>query len=79
MAFKHLSEDWQFLQKGELKGTTDVTPAKAGVQRSLKDWIPAFAEILSCQIILHLKASLSMKRVEIQTYSGSWVELAPFS
>jgi len=43
MAFKHLSEDWQFLQKGELKGTTDVTPAKAGVQRSLKDWIPAFA------------------------------------
>jgi len=36
MAFKHLPEDWQFLQKGELKGTTDVTPAKAGVQKTLK-------------------------------------------
>jgi len=36
---------------------------------------PAPAEILRCQLILHLKGILSTKRVEIQTFSGLWFEL----
>jgi hypothetical protein len=31
-----------------------VTPAQAGVQKAPQDWIPAFADFLLIEFILHL-------------------------
>ena len=76
--FRRRCEDASWGSTGNFTDPSNLMPAVKFPAARRGFVIPAEAEILRRLMILHLKATLSMKRVEIQAFSGSWIELAPF-